>query len=514
MVDIIDENLNDFAYGTVLLLISLVVGKFFSYLFRIFVARSSVSDYGLFSLGITILSILTIFVLMGLDRGVIKFVSFYKGKKDDDMVRSFINTSFKITIISSIIFAVILFLLSDILSLYFFKKPGLAIILKIFSVLLPFFVISQLSLNILAAYRKIKYIMSISILGYLLSLILFIVLIMFNIKSLGATLAYTIAFILLCIFSIFAVKTSILNKLAKKKKDPNITKILLKFSSQIMFNNVIQYFIISLDTILIGYFLTSTDVGIYSAAYITSSVLLLLPGVLLWIFVPTISELFAKNMHKESKEIFQQVSRWIFFTGIMVVSFVLFFSKTILISLFGNSYIGGYLTFILLSIAVLFSSMSFAESKTLEISNYQIALFYYLLISLIINLLMNIILIPKYGILGSALSALATFFVYSSLCVYKCRKELKITQQFQKYIIPTITSLFSSLIIYYTVNSLKIPPGWIMLVILAAIHVLICLILWWLLKSINNKDLQLFKNIFSRLSQRSNVASSNKQTKQ
>jgi O-antigen/teichoic acid export membrane protein len=514
MADIIDENLNDFAYGTVLLLIGLIIAKFFSYLFRILVARSSVSEYGLFSLGITILSLSTIFVLIGLDSGIIKFVSFYKGKKDDDMVRSFIKTSLKITLISSIIFGIILFLLSDILSLYVFKKPGLAIILKIFAILLPFFTISQILFNTLVAYRRIKYILFLTIFEYFLVIVLFLLLIMLNIKSLGATLAYTITFILISLFSVFAVKTSIFNKLTKKKKNPNITKILLKFSSQVMFNNVVQYFIISLDTILIGYFLSSTEVGIYSAAYITSNILLLLPGVFLWIFVPTISEMFAKNMNKEAKEIFNQVSRWIFLIGIIFVSFVSFFSKSILIALFGSNYASGDITFILLAIAILFYSMSFAEAKTLEISNYQRSLFYYLLTSLTINLFMNIMLIPRYGIIGSAISALITFFVYSSLCIYKCRKEIKFTQQFQKYIIPTITSLLSALSIYFIVNIIKISTGLIMVAFFALLHVVICILLWWLLKSINNQDIQLFKNIFSRMSKRSKATFETKKPKQ
>ena len=80
--------------GAILVFFSMVFGKLFSYLYVILVAvKLGSHEYGLLSLGMAILSFVTAFSLLGLDEGVLRFVSFYKGKNDSVLLKNTILTS-------------------------------------------------------------------------------------------------------------------------------------------------------------------------------------------------------------------------------------------------------------------------------------------------------------------------------------------------------------------------------------------------------------------------------------
>lgn len=496
MSEVLEENLNKLAYGTFLLLIGFFLGKMFSYIFRLVIARNGAAEYGIFSLGVTILGVITIGCLVGLDRGITKFVSHYNAKNDQVMIKSYINTSLKITAAWSIIVGIALFLLSDIISINIFSKPELSIVLKIFSILLPFYILGQMFISVMTAYQKIKYVTFINILQYGLTLLLLVSFIFINVKDISGALAYSLAFIISGIISLFIVKIKIFNFLDKSIKTVNVLKPLRNFSLPLMFNNFVEYFIISLDMLLIGYLLTSSDVGIYSAAYVTTQLISLLPSVLMWVFAPALSDLLAKNLNKEAKEIFLQSSRWIFIVAIPVVSFSIFFSKSIMNSLFGYEYLSGNLVFIILSISVFILSLSSIERKSIEISHHSKTLLYYSLTAFIVNLCLNLYLIPLYGILGSAIANIITFTIYSILCIYKSKKELNFVQNYSKYIIPIILSFVSASIFYYFAYITKIRLGFTALGIMSLMHFFLYLVLLRLANSIDKNDLRLVKSLY------------------
>ena len=487
-----NKNLNIIAQGAILLIIGSLVGKLFIYLFRLLAARIGSSEYGILSLGITIISFVGILALLGFDRGVLRFVSFYKGKEDNKMIKSYISSSLKFGLLSGIIFGALLFFGADLLAINFFKKPELAIVLKIFAFAVPLYVLSEILISIMKAYRRVNLIIiTRNILEYASRVVVFFIFLLFGIKLTGAALSYGIAFLISTIAAFFIVNKKIFN-FTNKEKNENVKKSLLSFSLPAMLNNIMEVLLISLDTIMIGYFMTSSDVGIYNAAYPNANLLGLLPGVLITMFAPTISELLAKEKIEESKKIFNQVSRWIVYATLPILSFVFLFSKEILSVLFGKEYVVGSLVLIVLSFGILFNVIALTARKSLEINKKTKVLFYYSIIALVMNFALNLVLIPKYGILGAAMASLVSFAIYSILCIYKCYKDITFIQSFVNFVKPIIAGILSVIIIFYLVNYFKISINLIILIILALAHLLLYLGILKLIKGINNEDKEMF----------------------
>ena len=74
------------AKGALITFLGLFIGKILSYVYVTIVARLGSSAYGILSLGFTITLFLVSIAMLGLNTGIVRYISFYIGKKDDNKV--------------------------------------------------------------------------------------------------------------------------------------------------------------------------------------------------------------------------------------------------------------------------------------------------------------------------------------------------------------------------------------------------------------------------------------------
>ena len=70
------------AKGAGIVFLGVFISKVLGYLYRMIIARIGPEEYGLLSIGIAVVSIISFFPLLGLDLGVLRYVAFYKGRND------------------------------------------------------------------------------------------------------------------------------------------------------------------------------------------------------------------------------------------------------------------------------------------------------------------------------------------------------------------------------------------------------------------------------------------------
>ena len=110
----LDKSLKAVAKGAGIIFIGIIVGKILGLGNLILLARFLGADkYGLFSLGLSVITIASIISMFGVGYGVTRFIPYYRGENRDDKVRNTIWFGLKFTLLMSFIFATVLFLLSD-----------------------------------------------------------------------------------------------------------------------------------------------------------------------------------------------------------------------------------------------------------------------------------------------------------------------------------------------------------------------------------------------------------------
>ena len=165
MSEIVDESLRKIAKGTGMVFTGTIVGLLLGFVGRIILVRYiTQSEYGIYCLAFTVVSIFVVISTLGLGEGSTRYIACFRGKGEDGNVRGVISSSIKIVLVASVAIAAISFFISDFISVNIFHTPELSTALKIFSIAIPFTVLINVFIAIFRGFEGLtrRYIFRIS----------------------------------------------------------------------------------------------------------------------------------------------------------------------------------------------------------------------------------------------------------------------------------------------------------------------------------------------------------------
>jgi PST family polysaccharide transporter len=213
------------------------------------------------------------------------------------------------------------------------------------------------------------------------------------------------------------------------KTDQETTTKLLKDGWPLFISFISSMLYLKVGQIMIGQMLDDRSVGIFSAALkiheIPFSFLVLLTSV----SFPKIVELYERDKELFFKR-YSQVTSLYTLSSIVLLIILILFGKQIILILFGSDYLESYYPLVILSVGLVFIYNGMLRSSYLSVTNNEKIIFYTSLMSAVLNVVLNYILIRKYGILGSATAMLITHFValFLSNYFFKATKRISFIQ--------------------------------------------------------------------------------------
>ena len=152
----LNKNLKLLAKSSVVVLIGIFFAKLFTYLYQIIIARHfGPETYGLFTLSIMIVGWFVAISSLGLNQGLLRYVSKFRTKNQNKEIRTIFNFSFKLSIFTSFSLAILLFILSDFIANNIFHEPSISIYLCFFALIIPSIVLMEVLLAIVLAHEKV-----------------------------------------------------------------------------------------------------------------------------------------------------------------------------------------------------------------------------------------------------------------------------------------------------------------------------------------------------------------------
>ncbi|MCK5043466.1 flippase [Candidatus Pacearchaeota archaeon] len=421
----LDKFLKLIAKSSVIVFVSLILSKIFTYAYRIIIARSFGPEvYGLFSLAIMILGWFIAFSSLGLSEGLLRYVALYRGEKKTNKIRFILKTSITIIFFSTIISAIILFLLSEFISINLFHNPSLIIFLKIFSILIPLGVFSNIFLSVIRAYEKINWhAFILNILQNAIKLITLGILIILGFKTNAVIFSYFLGVLIVLIASYLVCRYKIPEIFEKytlqKKIQKNITKELFSYSWPVLFLGLLGGILYSADSFVLGYFKSTLEVGFYNAAVPIALLLSIAPQLFTRLFFPLITREYSRRNIKIIKGLSQQVGKWIFILNFPFFIIMVFFPGVLINILFGKEYLIAENALRILAIGAFFSSLATISSNLILMMGKTKIFLINLISVFIFNITLNIILIPKYGLNGAAFSTMLSGIILSFVLLFQ-----------------------------------------------------------------------------------------------
>ncbi|MFW5928064.1 MAG: flippase, partial [Thermoplasmatota archaeon] len=379
-------------------------------------------QWGLWSITIGLVWLLAPLAQVAMSTTLTTYISKYKGNKEK--VSSYVNSAYFVAILSGFIVSITLILLSDYLASSVFQDDRLKIFLLLAAGIIFFDQLNIINRDYYRGYKDFKrynifkLIPSLSILVLTLSLLM-----IYSYRAIYLVISHVSIAALFCILVLIYMfrkeETFKLFKLPKK----NVTKKVLKFGVPLIFTMTFMTIMKSMDRVIIGYFLETSDVGVYSVAAGIPLMIGSMFAPISTVLLPTFSERESKG--ESSELILKEVFSFLLFISIPLIIFIILFSQDILLIVFGEEYVLGAMVLSLTSIEIfLFSGERLLGASVVaseRTTRYALGMG----ISAISNISMNIILIPIWGIEGAAIATVLSFLILFIVIISLSKKEYR-----------------------------------------------------------------------------------------
>lgn len=501
--DFLGESLRKIAKGAGFVLIGTLIGRTFGYGSRLIIARLGAGDYGLVALGFAVMSIAATLSMVGMQSGIVRYVSFYKGKEDKGRIKGTIISALKITLPLSIIFAFILFWYAGWISIHVFNDASLMPILRIFAIGIPFSVLASNLLYATIGFQDMRYnVYAQYIFQEPLKLVSIMVLLAIGFGVLGAAWGWVLAIIATSFLAFYFLERKVFPIFNTKVKAVSVDKELISFSFPLLFGGIAGLVMGWTDTVMLGYFSSSADVGIYNVALPTAQMIRAIPGAFFAIFLSVISELYARNKIEDLRMAYNVVTKWMFALILPAFLLVVLFPDQIIKILFGEGYITGATALSILMFGFMTSALvgpasqilqTYGRTKIVMIANY---------VGATINFSLNLLLIPIYGVNGAAIAtgfSLTILSIINFLFAYKVAKVQPFRVGYLKIIIASIIAAF----LIYLLTRYVIDVSVFVLIAMIFVFLLFYFLLLLLMKSFEEEDLMIMRAIDQKLGTKS-----------
>ena len=261
-----------------------------------------------------------------------------------------------------------------------------------------------------------------------------------------------------------------------------------------MLFGVINTILFWIDSFSIGFFRNTSEVGLYNVAVPLAALLGFFPELFIQLFFPLITKEYSKKNIPLIKELSKQLGKWIFMLNLPLFIILFLFPGAIINILFGKEYILAENSLRILSLG------TFVATSTIYISDNLLAMkgkskliLANILIAAIINILLDIFLVPKYGINGAAIATAIVHILLGFAILFEAKYYSSIVPVRRKMfkilfisLIPTILLIFLRKII---------PINLISIVLLGILFLFLYILLIFITNCLDKNDFMILKSI-------------------
>ena len=490
-----EQPLKFFFKGTVLVVIGTVLGMGFEFLTRLLIIRSSSpAEYGTFALGYAVFSISTLIATLGFQEGLSRQAAYLIGKGRTSEANHASWSALWIVILWGVALAGLGYAFSGVLAAAF-RNPALAEVFRILFVAMPFFAVV---ITISAAFRGAGNVTAKVLLqDFLLNamkLAAVSVLILAGGSFLGVITGYAAIYPLIGVvaFLFFAKRFSRGSGSSKKE--------LLITSLPLLGISLFYLGIMWSDTIILGLLKGAAEAGLYTGAADVGRVLRTAMLSSVFVYAPIAANLFGRGNVRELKIVYVTVTKWLLLVSVPAGMLMMMFPHAVLKVLYGAEYAEAAATLSVITLGLLISIAFGPAGSTLVAmgrSRHALAAFFS---GFAINVILNLILIPPYGIIGAAIASAVSFSIVAFMLVIMVQKIIKVRTFARNHVSIVLIGASLGAVFYVVIRHVlglhsSIPAVMVVSVVYFALYVVLLI----LTKSFDDHDLMLLDIIERRL---------------
>lgn len=362
--------------------------------------------FGEYTYAQTILNMFLLLQGLGVVPAILQYCS---GNYDEDQKLSYLKYGIKIGMISNLVICILMVLFSILGSLPIKGSMTILLYLSAIPVFSIIFDIIQIYLRVLYENKKFVILSNSNTILYLIGIVSLGIL--FKIK--GIILARYMSLVLTIILGIIFLRQHISNLSKVEYPDKANKKEFLKFSIILSLTNAISQLLFQLDVLLIGNIIRDASiVAIYKVATLIPMNMLFLPSSVMIFVYPY----FAKKCDDKNwvKAKYIKLQRYLAIINGLISIICIVFAPIIIKIIFGSEYLNCISAFRILWVGYFIAGTFRVPSGNVlfTIKKEKVNLFNSIFSGLL-NIVLDILLILKFGYNGAAIATVITFVISS-----------------------------------------------------------------------------------------------------
>ena len=483
--------------------LGMIMSRLFGYGIRVLLARSLAPEgYGQIGIANSFLAIIGMITLLGIPTALTRQIALHRVRQDKKAENETIRSGLWISVPLTFIFVCIVFYFSKWLAISVFHDEGLIPVFRLFAFIIPLFALDQLFGAILLGYQRVKAYTSIhDFFRFGLTLcLLFVFFQLFRPTSILAAWAYFYGFLGAAFVYILITRKHLTGTFRLPHLRSETAKQLLHFSWPLVMSSLLWILVPRTDILMLGYFTTVHLVGIYNSAVPMAEFISLFSRAFIPIFIPIFTGLVTQNKDQEIKELYKLITRWILIVSIPMIWVIFIAAEQVIVFVFGSQYIEAAVPLQILACAYFIPLFVGPTSSFLTTLGKTKIILYDTVFIYLLSVLLNLFLIPKYGLNGAAVATTVSFICHRMLTLIQIYKFSKLHPFNLRYFKLFATGILSSVIFYIVLHQYSKGVNDIVhFSLIFGITFILYVLLLFVFRVFDEDDVMIFRSIWIRV---------------
>ncbi|HVB73149.1 MAG TPA: flippase [Ktedonobacteraceae bacterium] len=441
-----------------------IAGTLLKYVGNFIIQRSfGPGLFGLYSLGLSFVTLISSIFNLGLDDAMLRYIPVYRTKKQPGALRSLVVFCTALSGIAGLVGAVLMLIFTpQLVALRHTPQDAslLTLTFELMAPLIPLLCMQGIWFGGLQGFKAFKSrILSQRLVPAVSLIALLAIAVLFFPNLEGVITAMVLSTVFGTVLSLYYL-FRLISKQGKQTSKSYEVREWLGFATPNFLTTITDTVMESTDTLLLAFFaISSVGLGQYAAAIKYSNFITIPLISLNTIFAPTIAELHSKGEMKKLEAMFKVVTRWTIILSLPIFCITTLFSASLL-ALSGKGFIAAWPLLIAFSVGSMFNAGTGCVGYMLLLTGHQKLSFMNSLAGIVVNVVLGVILTPRFGAMGTAISTGLAVIVLNLARLLQVRVLLKIQPYSWEMFKPLVAGLVSvavSGVLFYLLTLVHIP---------------------------------------------------------
>ncbi len=482
------------------MMVSYLLFRVGGYVYRVILTRMlEPAGYGLLGLTLPLQGIFQVLSAGGFQPAIAKFVAQHNALSEEDISRQVVITSLKFMMTSGTLFGLLIFFSAEWIANFYFQKPAMVYPLQAVALITPFSVIVSVFRGSFQGFFKMEYIVASRAAEQIVMISMAVILVSIGFYAAGAVLGTGFGFIASAIVSFTLFKKYIWIHFPQPEnrisfmEEMKLLKTILAFSIPIALTALSEMAIYDVGPLVIGRYLTTEDAAYYTTADPIARLPLIISLSVAAVILPAASEAASLKDERILGTYITQSYRYVVLLVLPLCVGIALFAQPLLSLLFGSDYIFGAEALSILVIGMTFYTLFMVSSSIVQGIGYPRVPMYIMILGTLLNIILNFIMVPLYGIVGAAIATTIVAFLIMMSIMWKTFQLTKVKLPYLDFVKTGVSSIFMSLPL------LLLPQTYIGLFVAIIISPIIFIIIFGIIGGFTKRDVRLLQRYGNKM---------------